>query len=167
MFVSGYGNPFIDDLLHKLDDKSDDAPARALEECVAGYFKKAADNAYDDLLSTVREYLLSNMEDSIRDAVSRTASKVLESALAGDETTFKDFFQWSYDWTPANTFHVNDRLPLGVEFRRKILALHRDLFESKIISDLEGEIAALKKVHATQMQNLQRQINYLTSNTEE
>lgn len=145
MYVSGYNNPIVDALLEKLDDKSDDAPARQIEERVAATFKKAADEAYDGLLDTVRNYLLDNMQDSIRDAATRMAGSIVESAIAGDVETFKSFFQWQFEWKhPAHYGFDGESLPLGADLRRKVLMLHRDLFESKVLSDMEAELVALR-----------------------
>jgi hypothetical protein len=143
MYVSGY-NTIVDDLLAKLDDKGDEAPARKLEERVAKLLKKAANEAYDDVFDVVRDCLLSNMEDAIRDAARRLAEQYVKSALAGDEKTFGDMFEWRHDWKGAY-FH-SEHLPLGVKLRRQLLEKHHDLFESKVIADLEGELAALKRV---------------------
>lgn len=143
MYVSGY-DPIIDDIIAKLDDKSDEAPARKLEEVVGKLLKKAADEAYDNVLDAVRDCLLSNMEDTIRDAARRLAEQYVKSALAGDEKTFGDLFEFRHDWKGA---YFSDRhLPLGVRLRRQLLEKHHDLFESKVITDLEGELAALKRL---------------------
>ncbi len=145
MYVSGY-NEIVDELLAKLDDKSDDAPARGLEERVAGLLKKAADDAYDSVLDVVRDCLLSNLEDAIRDSARRLAEQYVKSALAGDEKTFGDMFDFRHDWKEGAYFHT-ERLPIGVKLRRLLLNRHRTLFENQIIDDLEGELAALKRHH--------------------
>lgn len=145
MHVSTYDNPIVDDLLGKIDDGSDDAPARKLEERVKGMFKKATDQAYDDLLGLVQDWLLANMQDAIRDAVSRTASGVIESALAGDQKTFGELFSFQYNWTSFGAYFRTDGLPTGIELRRKLLDRHHDLFRDKIVEDMEGEVAAVRK----------------------
>lgn len=154
MIVSSYDNPIVEELLTKLDDESDNAPARKLEERVKGMFKKATDAAYDDLLGLVQDYLLSNMADAIRDAVSRAANNVIESALAGDKETFGRLFSFSYNWTSFGAYFRPDSLPLGVELRRRLLALHHDEFRDKIVADMEGEVAAVRKWTNDEMKRL-------------
>lgn len=145
MYISSYGEPVIDALLATLDDKSDEAPARKLEERVGQLFKKATDDAYQTMLDDVHAWLLSNMEDAIRGAASTLAEQYVKSALAGDEKTFGELFDFRHDWKSWG-YWSEDRLPLGVRLRRQLLQKHRDLFESKIIADLEGELAALKRI---------------------
>lgn len=145
MYISGF-NPIVDELLAKLDDKSDEAPARKLEERVGQLFKKATDDAYQAVLDEVRGWLLSNMEDAIRGAAGRLAEQYVKSALAGDEQTFCELFDFRHDWKSYGYWSSEDRLPLGVKLRRQLLAKHHDLFESKVIADLEGELAALKRL---------------------
>ena len=144
MYVSGY-DPIVDQLIARLDDKSDEAPARKLEERVGNVLKKALDEAYGDVLDDVRDYLLTNMEDAIRHAAHRLAEQYVKSALAGDEKTFADMFDFRHDWKSCGYWGDRD-LPLGVKLRRFLLNRHRTLFENKAIEDLEGELAALKRV---------------------
>lgn len=144
MYVSGY-DPIVDELIAKLDDKSDEAPARKLEANVAKLIKKATEEAYDDVRATVCEYLLLDMAEAIRHAAHRLAEQYVKSALAGDEKTFADMFDFRHDWKSFG--YWSDRhLPLGVHLRRLLLEKHRDLFEAKAIEDLEGELAALKRL---------------------
>ena len=81
MITTGYNNPFIDELIAKIDDASDEAPARKLESQLGALFKKVTDQAYDDMLGQINDWLLNNMADAIRDTVTRTANKVIESAI--------------------------------------------------------------------------------------
>lgn len=142
MYVSGC-NDHVDALIAKFDDETDESPALKLAERVKAFFKKATDEAYQALLDDVQDWLLSNMADNIRGVVSRTAEDVIKSLIAGDEKTFGDLFQ--FRWGFKDGYYNGERLPSGADLRRKILAMHHDQFESQIIADLEGELAALKR----------------------
>lgn len=145
MYVSGY-NEIVDELIKKFDDESDDAPARKLQDRVQKFFKKATDDAYQALFDDVQDWLLSNMGDAIRDAARRLAEQYVKSALAGDQKTFGDMFNFQHDWKGLHCFDGTS-LPLGIALRRQLLTKNHDLFESKIITDLEGELAALKRMN--------------------
>lgn len=146
MHITSYGNPIIDELLTRLDDKSDEAPARKLEEAVGKLLKKALDESYEDVLNVVRDYLLSDMEETIRGTARQLAEQYVKSALAGDEKTFVDMFDFRHDWKSYGYWFEDRRLPLGVNLRRRLLEKHHDLFQSKAIEDVEGELAALKRL---------------------
>lgn len=145
MYVSGY-DPIIDALLARIDDKSDESPARKLEERVGSFLKKAAEDAYKEILDAMTDWLLSDMQDCIRAHARQLAEQYVKSALAGDEQTFVDMFDFRHDWKSYGYWTSDSRLPLGVKLRRLLLEKHRDLFESKAIEDLEGELAALKRL---------------------
>lgn len=145
MYVSAY-KPIVDELLAKLDDKSDDAPARELEKKVGELLKEALDEAYGKVREQVNEYLMLDLEESIRHVAHRLAEQYVKSALAGDEKTFADMFDFRHDWKSFGYWPSDGRLPLGVKLRRQLLEKHRDMFEAKAIEDLEGELAALKRI---------------------
>ena len=145
MYVSGY-DPIIDTLLAKLDDKSDAAPARKLEETVGKLIKKALDESYREILDAATDWLLNDMQDAVRASARQLAEQYVRSALAGDEETFVNMFDFRHGWKDFRYWTSEDRLPLGVRLRRQLLEKHHDLFESKAIEDLEGELAALKRL---------------------
>lgn len=145
MYVSSR-NEIVDKLLQQLSDRSDDAPARKLEARVGEMFKKATDQAYDELFDLVKDCLLDNMKDAIRDTARHLAEQYIKSAIAGDEDTFGELFELRHNWQNAIMWSADWPLPLGVELRRKLLVKHHDLFENKVIADLEGELAALRKI---------------------
>jgi hypothetical protein len=133
-------------LVKFLRDPDDDAPIRKVEKAAGELLKKATDDACDRVVEYLQDELAMRLEDQLRHVISRTAEDVIKSALAGDAKTFGQLFQFQFQFKDT-WFREHDReLPLGVELRRKLFLMHRDLFENQMITDLEAELAAIKRL---------------------
>jgi hypothetical protein len=145
MYVSSYTD-HTDKLIACLRNPDDDAPIREVEKAAGEILKKAADDACDKVVSYLQDELALRLEDQLRHVISRTAEDVIKSALAGDAKTFGQLFQFQFQFKDT-WFREGDReLPLGVELRRKLFLMHRDLFENQMITDLEAELSAIKRL---------------------
>lgn len=145
MYVSSYTD-HTDKLIACLRNPDDDAPIREVEKAAGEILKKAADDACDKVVEYLQDELTTRLEDQLRNVISSTAEDFVKSALAGDAKTFGTLFQFQFQFKDT-WFREGDReLPLGVELRRKLFLMHRELFESQIITDLEAELAAIKRL---------------------
>jgi len=145
MYVSSYTD-HTDKLVACLRNPDDDAPIREVEKAAGEIMKKAADDACDKVVSYLQDELSLRLEDQLRHVISQTAEEYIKSALAGDAKTFGNLFQFQYQFKDAWFREGGRELPLGVELRRKLFLMHRELFESQIVTDLEAELAAIKRL---------------------
>jgi hypothetical protein len=145
MYVSSY-NDHTDELIKFLRNPDDDAPIREVEKAAGEIVKKAADDAAERVIDYLQDELTVRLEDQLRHVVSRTAEDLIKSALAGDAKTFGKLFQFEFQFKDT-WYREGDRdLPLGVELRRKLFLMHRDLFENQMLTDMEAELAAIKRL---------------------
>lgn len=158
MYISQHNNPTVADFTKALEDIDHDKLIEPFRDRV----KKAHDELYSDLMSNLEVWFKENFKEMLGDAITREAVWTIESLLAGDKDTFAALGMYQHDWRQPSGWWLNqDRLPLGVELRRKLLMHHRDLFESKIISDLEGEVAAVRDASAREIRRLKDYIAQL------
>jgi hypothetical protein len=145
MYVSSYTD-HTDKLIACLRNPDDDAPIREVEKAAGEILRKAADDACDKVVRYLQDELTLRLEDQLRDVISRTSEEFIKSALAGDKKTFGKMFQFEFQFKDT-WFREGDReLPLGVELRRRLFLMHRELFESQMLTDMEAELAAIKRL---------------------
>ena len=99
------------------------------------------EEVFERLLSTMKQYLVENLQDEIRQAANNHAVGILESALAGDDETIRNLFGfYSIETRPI----FQGRLPKQWALIDAIFKRNPQVFIDQKIAQQQAEIQQLR-----------------------